>query len=286
MDLLQTLQEIVGAANVLTGEDVRRRSVGWMDHSPCQALAIVRPETTAEVSQVLAACHAAGQPVVPMGGLTGLVRGCVAVPHEIGLSLERMRKIESVDPVNRTMTLDAGVPLETVQQEADRHGLLYPVDFGARGSAHIGGSVATNAGGNSVIRYGMTRESVLGLEGHCSVDRVHRLDPVHPLERQADFPGAGDAAAHESREPAHRHDRLAGRIARCEHPGDLLGARRSHDCERLARAVVGPADGPGAHVRSGQQAVGTHDVRQLLDVHSIPRADATRFSRRFVPGPR
>jgi FAD/FMN-containing dehydrogenase len=164
MDLLQTLQEIVGAANVLTGEDVRRRSVGWMDHSPCQALAIVRPETTAQVSGVLSACHAAGQPVVPMGGLTGLVRGCVAGPHEIGLSLERMRKIESVDPVNRTMTLEAGVPLETVQQEADRHGLLYPVDFGARGSAQIGATVATNAGGNSVIRYGMTRDSVLGLE--------------------------------------------------------------------------------------------------------------------------
>jgi FAD/FMN-containing dehydrogenase len=164
MDLLQTLQEVVGAANVLTGEDVRRRSVSWADHGPCQALAIVRPETTAEVSQVLAACHAAGQPVVPMGGLTGLVRGCVAAPHEIGLSLERMRRIESVDPVNRTMTLEAGVPLETVQQEADRHGLLYPVDFGARGSAQIGATVATNAGGNSVIRYGMTRDSVLGLE--------------------------------------------------------------------------------------------------------------------------
>ena len=164
MDLLQTLQDVVGAANVLTGDDVRRRSVSWMDHSPCQALAIVRPETTAEVSQVLAACHAAGQPVVPMGGLTGLVRGCVAGPQEIGLSLERMRRIESVDPVNRTMTLDAGVPLETVQQEAERHGLLYPVDFGARGSAQIGATVATNAGGNSVIRYGMTRDSVLGLE--------------------------------------------------------------------------------------------------------------------------
>jgi FAD/FMN-containing dehydrogenase len=164
MDLLQTLQEIVGAANVLTGEDVRRRSVGWADHSPCQALAIVRPEGTAQVSAVLTACHAAGQPVVPMGGLTGLVRGCVAGPREIGLSLERMRRIESVDTVNRTMTLEAGVPLETVQQEADRHGLLYPVDFGARGSAQIGATVATNAGGNSVIRYGMTRDSVLGLE--------------------------------------------------------------------------------------------------------------------------
>jgi len=164
MDLLQTLTDILGAENVLTGDDVRGRSVGWMDQSPCQALAIVRPGSTEQVSRVLAACHAAGQPVVPFGGLTGLVRGCVAGPGEIGLSLERMHRVESVDPVNRTMTVQAGAPLQVVHDEAEKHGLLYPVDFGARGSAHIGGSVATNAGGNGVIRYGMTRDSVLGLE--------------------------------------------------------------------------------------------------------------------------
>jgi FAD/FMN-containing dehydrogenase len=164
MSLLQTLVEIAGTEGVLTGDDVRARPVGWADHSPCQALAILRPTSTEQVSRMLAACNAAGQPVVPMGGLTGLVRGCVAGPGEIGLSLERMHRIESVDPVNRTMTLEAGVPLEAVQQEAEKHGLLYPVDFGARGSAHIGATVATNAGGNGVIRYGMTRDSVLGLE--------------------------------------------------------------------------------------------------------------------------
>ncbi len=161
---MRELIDIVGADGVLTGADVRARSVSWADHSPCQAVAIVRPASTEQVSRVLAACQAAGQPVVPMGGLTGLVRGCVAGPGEVGLSLERMHRIESVDPVNRTMTLEAGVPLEVVQQEAEKHGLLYPVDFGARGSAHIGATVATNAGGNGVIRYGMTRESVLGLE--------------------------------------------------------------------------------------------------------------------------
>jgi FAD/FMN-containing dehydrogenase len=99
-----------------------------------------------------------------MGGLTGLVRGCVAGPAEIGLSLERMHRIEAIDPIGRTMTVEAGVAVQTVQDEAEKHGMLYPVDFGARGSAHIGGSVATNAGGNGVIRYGMTRDSVLGLE--------------------------------------------------------------------------------------------------------------------------
>ncbi len=164
MELISTLAEIVGPEGLLAGDDVRTRFVSWVDQSPCQALAIVRPATTGQVSRVLAACNAAGQPVVPMGGLTGLVRGCVAGPDEVGLSLERMHRVEAVDPVNRTMTVEAGVPLQVIQEEAERHGLLYPVDFGARGSAHIGGSVATNAGGNSVIRYGMTRESVLGLE--------------------------------------------------------------------------------------------------------------------------
>ena len=161
---LQTLIDIVGPDGVLTGDDVRARSVSWADHSPCQALAIVRPANTEQVSRVLAACNAARQPVVPMGGLTGLVRGCVAGPGEVALSLERMHSIEAVDPIGRTITLEAGVPLQVVQDEAEKHGLLYPVDFGARGSAHIGGSVATNAGGNGVIRYGMTRDSVLGLE--------------------------------------------------------------------------------------------------------------------------
>jgi len=162
--LLDTLGEIVGAGNVLTGDQVSSRSVSWADHGPCRARAIVRPGNTDEVSRVLAACHAAGQPVVTLGGLTGLVRGCVPAEHEVALSLERMHRIEAVDPVGRTMTVEAGVALQRIQDEAEQHGLLYPVDFGARGSAHIGGSVATNAGGNGVIRYGMTRDSVLGLE--------------------------------------------------------------------------------------------------------------------------
>ena len=187
---IQRLTDIVGADGVLTGDDVRSRSVSWADHGPCQALAIVRPANTDQVSRVLAACHAAGQPVVPMGGLTGLVRGCVAGPGEIGLSLERMHRVESVDPVNRTMTVEAGVPLQIVQQEAEKRGLLYPVDFGARGSAHIGGSVATNAGGNGVIRYGMTRESVLGLEAVladgtviCAMNRMIKNNAAYDLKQ-------------------------------------------------------------------------------------------------------
>ncbi|MGI9246338.1 MAG: FAD-binding oxidoreductase [Steroidobacteraceae bacterium] len=164
MTLLERLAAIVGPDNVLTGADVAARATSWVNQMPCRAAAIVRPGNTEEVARVLAACHAADQPVVTFGGLTGLVRACEAGPGEIGLSLERMNRIEVVDAASRTITVEAGVQVQRIQEEAERHGLMYPVDFGARGSAQIGGSVATNAGGNGVIRYGMTRDSVLGLE--------------------------------------------------------------------------------------------------------------------------
>ncbi len=184
---LERLAAIVGPDNVLTGAAVAARATSWANHQPCRARAIVRPGTTDEVSRVLATCCAAGQPVVTFGGLTGLVRGCEAGPDEIALSLERMHRIVSIDPVGRTMTVEAGVPLQRVQEEAARHGLLYPVDFGARGSAQIGGSVATNAGGNGVIRYGMTRDSVLGLEAVLADGTV-----IPALNRMIKNNAAGD----------------------------------------------------------------------------------------------
>jgi FAD/FMN-containing dehydrogenase len=127
-------------------------------------LAIARPADIGEVARVLAACHEAGQPVVPMGGLTGLVRGATAGPGEIGLSFERMNRIESVDARGRTMRVQAGATLAAVQAAAESEGLMFALDLGARGSATVGGNAATNAGGNRVIRYGMMRELVLGLE--------------------------------------------------------------------------------------------------------------------------
>jgi FAD/FMN-containing dehydrogenase len=130
----------------------------------CQARAIVRPANTAEVSEVLKLCYATGQGVVAHGGLTGLVGGARAGKDDIVLSLERMKDIEPVDTVNRTLTVEAGVPLQSVHEAAEEAGLLFPLDLGARGSCTIGGNIATNAGGNSVIRYGMMREQLLGVE--------------------------------------------------------------------------------------------------------------------------
>ena len=162
--LIESIRDIVGPQGVLTGEDVSSRSDSWPPMGGCQALAIVRPGSTAEVSEVLKLCHGQGQPVVTHGGMTGLVGGAKAGPGEIALSLERMNSVDPVDKVNRTVTVQAGVALQTVHEAAEDAGLLFPLDLGARGSATIGGTIATNAGGNGVIRYGMMREQLLGVE--------------------------------------------------------------------------------------------------------------------------
>ena len=162
-DLIAQLIDLVGPAHVLQGDDVAARPAGWR-LGPSAARAIVRPADPVEVAAVLRLCHAAGQPVVTHGGRTGVVGGTVTAADEIALSLERLTAIEAVDVANRTMRVQAGVPLQVVQERADAAGLLFPQDLGARGSATIGGMVATNAGGNRVIRYGMMRDMVLGLE--------------------------------------------------------------------------------------------------------------------------
>ena len=162
--LVADLADIAGSDSVLIGEDVSSRAVGIWRPQGIQAHAIVRPRTTEEVSAILKLCHTRGQTVIAHGGRTGLVEGADTVRSDLILSLERMNQIESVDEVNRTMTLQAGVLLQAAQEEAERHGLLYPLDIGARGSCTIGGNIATNAGGNRVIRYGMTRDMVLGTE--------------------------------------------------------------------------------------------------------------------------
>ncbi len=163
-ELLRKIAAVVGERAVLTGEDVRSRAAGWARQDANEAGAIVRPASTAELAEVLELCNTAGQAIVPLGGGTGLVDGAHAVAQEIQLSTERMTAIEELDIAGSTMTVQAGVPLQAAQDKAAEAGLALPVDFGARGSATIGGAVSTNAGGNAVIRYGMMREQVLGLE--------------------------------------------------------------------------------------------------------------------------
>jgi FAD/FMN-containing dehydrogenase len=127
-------------------------------------LGLARPRSTDEVAALLRECHAHDVCVVPQGGRTGLTGGATAIDGALVLSLERMSGVEEVDTAAATLTARAGTPLQAIQEAAERHGMLFALDLGARGSCQIGGNVATNAGGNRVIRYGMTRDLVLGLE--------------------------------------------------------------------------------------------------------------------------
>ncbi len=163
-DIIQDLQNLLPAGGVLTGDDVTQRSAQWLGNRPNLARAIVRPRTTEEVSAVLKLLDSRGQPVVPLGGATGLVQGGVAAPTEINLSMELMTALEEVDPANRICIAQAGAPVQTVQEAVEAQGLFLPLDLGSRGSATIGGTISTNAGGNRVIRFGMMRDMVLGLE--------------------------------------------------------------------------------------------------------------------------
>ncbi len=163
-ELIEHLRSIVGPEGILPAEELRRRPAGFMREDTLQAGLLIRPKTTAEVSSVLKLCNREKIPVVPQGGLTGLVHGADTAPAHIVLSLERMNAIEEIDPVQRIAVAQAGVTLQTMQEALEPHGLAFPLDLGARGSATLGGNAATNAGGNRVIRYGMMRAMVLGLE--------------------------------------------------------------------------------------------------------------------------
>ncbi len=160
------LEKKIGKTLILTGEALRQRYTHiWRMDQPLNALAVLLPRTTSEVSEILKICHAHNQPVVVHGGLTNLVGSTEMTDgQEIVISMEKMNKIEEIDPKSRTMTVQAGVILENVQKAATKENLLFPLNYGAKGSAQIGGAISTNAGGLRVFRYGMTRNLVLGIE--------------------------------------------------------------------------------------------------------------------------
>jgi FAD/FMN-containing dehydrogenase len=159
------LREALGAQVVaLPDEFGDRRVADWSGVPGATPLAIVRPRTTEEVARALAICSQHKQPVVTQGGLTGLVGGANLLGGEVALSLDRMNRIIEIDEVSATMTVEAGTPLQVVQEAASAAGFYFPLDLGARGSCSIGGNLATNAGGNRVIKYGMMRDQVLGVE--------------------------------------------------------------------------------------------------------------------------
>ena len=164
-DTIRQLKEELGLGVILTGTEISEKyhadSSGETAHAP---VAVARPASTEQVSDILRICSSSNQKIVVQGGLTGLCGGATPREEEIALSLERLTGIEELDRESMTMTVLAGTPLQAIQDAAEQAGFLFPLDLGARGSCNIGGNIATNAGGNEVIRFGMTRNLVLGLE--------------------------------------------------------------------------------------------------------------------------
>lgn len=130
---------------------------------PVAPVAIALPRTVEEVQTIVRLCAAHNIAIVPSGGRTGLAGAATATAGELVLSLEKMNRVLEVDPKARLLRCQAGLTVEGAHLAAAEHGLIYPVDFAAKGSAHIGGSIATNAGGVKVLRYGLTRQWVQGL---------------------------------------------------------------------------------------------------------------------------
>ncbi|QWT18336.1 FAD-binding oxidoreductase [Bacillus sp. NP157] len=144
--------------------DLEHHGRDWTRRWTPAPLAIAYPADIAEVQGIVRWANAAGVAVVPSGGRTGLSGGAVAAHGELVVSLDRMNRVLDFDPVDRTLTVQPGIALEAVHNAARERGLIYPVDFAARGSCQIGGNIATNAGGIRVIRYGNTRQWIAGLK--------------------------------------------------------------------------------------------------------------------------
>ena len=162
---ISALIEIVGADNVILDADARSGyETDWTGRFHGRTGAVVRPADTEQVSAIIALCRAEGIAIVAQGGNTGLVGGGIPTSGELVVSLRRMAAIGPVDTAARQITVGAGAILAEVRAAADAAGLAYAVDLGARDSATIGGTIATNAGGLNLIRYGGTREQVIGIE--------------------------------------------------------------------------------------------------------------------------
>jgi FAD/FMN-containing dehydrogenase len=163
--IVDDLRAAFDATTVLTGADIGARyHTDMAGVAVTPPLAVMRPRSTDDVSKFLKLCHRARVPVTTQGGMTGLVGATMPLPGEIVLSMERMTAIEEVDTGGGVVITQTGVPLQRLQERVGQDGFMFPLDLGARGSCTIGGNISTNAGGNRVIRYGMTRDLVLGLE--------------------------------------------------------------------------------------------------------------------------
>ena len=163
MSIIEELKKVLGDQNVLTGTDKDRYSSDWLGQYSFEPLCVVRPASTQEVSKVVRLASAAQVNIVPVGGNTGL-NGGTHSDNAISISMERMNSIHEIRVNSKIAIVDAGVILANLHNVVNENDLMFPLTFGARGSATIAGVISTNAGGSNVLKYGNTRDLVLGVE--------------------------------------------------------------------------------------------------------------------------
>ena len=173
-DFIKKLSALIGDKYVLTGADTQPFSEEWTEEYHWTPIAVVRPADTAQVSQIVTLCAALGIAMVPTGGKTGLAGGLYA-QDALMISLDRLNKIRAVKTNTKVAIVEAGVILQDIHDAVEPHDLIFPLFFGARGSAMIGGNLSTNAGGSNVLRYGNTRDLCLGLEVVLPDGRIMNL---------------------------------------------------------------------------------------------------------------
>jgi FAD/FMN-containing dehydrogenase len=179
---LSHFTKVLGQGNVITcSEDLLGYNTDWLKRARGLSTVVLRPKSTEQVSQLLAYCNNRKLAVVPQGGNTGLVGGSVAVHDEIVLSMAAMNQVLNFDSASGVLSCEAGCVLQNLEQTVNAHGFLMPLDLGAKGSCHIGGNVATNAGGIRLVRYGSLHGSVLGLQVVLADGRI--LDMMSGLRK-------------------------------------------------------------------------------------------------------
>ena len=163
--LINLFESSIGKSSVLTGDDLKSRFYHiWKTEVPLQSICLLLPRSSQDVSNIMKICNENNQEVIIHGGLTNLVGSTKSEKSQVVISLEKMNKIIEIDERGKTVTCESGVIIENIINEVKEKNLLLPLNFGARGSAQIGGAVSTNAGGLRVFKYGMTRNLVMGIE--------------------------------------------------------------------------------------------------------------------------
>ncbi len=276
--IVSELTALLGADVVISpdSQNILRHISDYCVHGDPNAgiMALAYPRNTSQVAAILRYCNQHEVAVQPQGGMTGLSGGAVPVGPCVVLSLERMRAIRELDRAAGTITVEAGVVLEAVQKAADAAELFFPLDIGGRGSCQIGGNVSTNAGGNRVLRFGMARDLVLGVEavladgtiidgaeqGDQEQCRLRPAATVYRLRRHAGRHHRGGAApVPEAAQRMHRSMRRDGLRGRAR-PASARPQRLRLATYGLRGHVAGVL--PGRHRGSGPQAAARDRARR------------------------